>query len=94
MDITELHQRVDDHITRVPGATERTTDAVMWVVRAALRNRDNRITALAEENQRLRAALDHVDAASRNGWGGLDHQDVFAQWREAVTEARNIAHTP
>lgn len=63
---------------------QRIADAVTELAEA-------RVRELEEENQRLRDAMDHIDAASREDWGGPDHEDVFTQWREAMARARDIA---
>lgn len=61
MDSRELHSLVHNHITK-GGGTERTTDAVMWVVRAALRDKDVRIHELEAEREKL---LIFVDTLTR-----------------------------
>lgn len=59
MDIIELHQRVHDRIVK-SGGTEHTTDAIMWMVRAALASKGARIAKLEDENQKLRGDLEHA----------------------------------
>lgn len=57
MDIIYLHEQVHDRIVNGDN-TERTTDAVMWLVRAALADK-------GQELNTLRADLDHAERAVR-----------------------------
>jgi hypothetical protein len=57
MDIIYLHEQVHDRIVNGDN-TERTTDAVMWLVRAALADKDRTLNTLRED-------LDHAERAVR-----------------------------
>lgn len=80
MDIIELHERVHARIIKA-GATERTTDAVMWIVRAALRTKDVRIAELEAQNENLQRQLDTAEGKRPGTW---DTWDEHVARREAT----------
>lgn len=78
MDIIELHEQVHARIIKA-GATERTTDAVMWIVRAALRTKDVRITELEGENELLQRQLDTAEGKRPGTWDTWDEHAARKQ---------------